>query len=108
NRVEIEQPAVDDAEEDSAIDALVGGQRRRVERHQARSEGTQPRDLLCDRGGREILEHAIVRVDAVAGGNRWIARGELVEVFVHQRSEGWRVPGSRRRPRRTVAAGADP
>ena len=42
NRVEVEQPAVDDALEDAAIDALVGGQRRGIERVEPAAKRAQP------------------------------------------------------------------
>src|SRR5207245_3751924 len=67
DRVEIEEPAVDDAVKNAVIDAFVRTEARGLERVQLMSRGAQPRDLGCDGGGREIFQLPVVDMDAVAG-----------------------------------------
>src|SRR5207244_1751381 len=57
------------------------------------SERAQPGDLVGDRLRGEVLERPVVRVDAIAGGDRWMPPGELVQVFVDQRGESSRRRG---------------
>ncbi len=100
DRVEIQQPAVDDAQQDPPIDPLVGGERRGVERLEPRSVRAQPRRFGRNRARREVLERIVVTVQAVARGDRRVPTGELIEVLVHQRREraaGWRDRDRRRR-----------
>ena len=85
--VEIEQPTVDDAEQDPAIDAVVRRQRRRIDRVQPARTDRSHVDFRGNRRRREVLERVVVGVHAVAGGDRRMAAGELIEVVVDERGE---------------------
>ena len=50
-------------------------------------ERAQPRDFRGDGAGGKVLERVVVGVQAVAGGDRWVASRELLEVVVHERGE---------------------
>ena len=82
----------------------AGGRRARcrrgalfMPRHIAISDG--------DRRRAEVLERSVGLMQPVAGGNRRVMRGELVEELVHERGERRRRVGGRRRRRRRGLAG---
>ena len=85
--VEIEQPAVDDALQNPAIDAFVRRQRQPDRPRRAgvetRAATRLPRQSPAPRSPRA----RVVRVNAVAGGNRGMVARELIEVFVDERGE---------------------
>ena len=97
--VEVEEPPVDDALENPAIDAFVRRQRSRIDRVDPLLKRAQPLDLRGNRRRREVLEFPVVRVNAIAGGNRGMTPRELIEVFVDERGELRRrvCPARRRR-----------
>ena len=87
NGIQIEQPTVDDSLQDPVVDALVRCQADGVGGIEPAPERAQPLDFRGDRGGGEILERRVVSVNAVAGRNRRVTAGELIEILVDERCE---------------------
>jgi hypothetical protein len=89
----LEEPPVDDAEEDAAVDALVSGQLGGIEPLELCLVALQRGDLAVDGARREVVEEGVVLVEAVAGGDGGMVPGKVVEVAVDESREGGRGRG---------------
>ena len=86
--VEIEEPAVDHPLKDASVDALVGIQARCLDAIEPGTEAAQPDHLLRDGRSREVFEPIVMLVQAIAGRDRWMPPGELIEVFIDECRKG--------------------
>ena len=90
-----EEPAVDDAVENTLVHAFVRRETGRSERAQSGTFALERSYLATDRTGGEIVEEFVVLVDAIPRRDGGVAAREAVEVAIDESRELVRL-GSRR------------
>src|ERR1043165_1788731 len=91
HRLLLEEPSVDDAEENAAVDAFVLRKIPRVEPTQRSAVPLQRGDFLANRRCREVFEQVVVLVQTVSSRDGGVAPREVIEVAVHESSEPRRL-----------------
>ena len=107
----LEQPPVDDAEQDALVDAFVGSQLLRIEGAKLNGIRFERLDLRRDPGGREVVQPVVVIVNAIARRDRRVPPREVVEILVHEARElapilGGNAEAARPRAKRAGKAAA--
>jgi hypothetical protein len=86
-RLELEEPRIDEPPRNLAIHPLIRGERADLDRVEARLEPMEISDLVVDSGLPKVFKPIVVRVKSVAGGYGWMMQCERIKILIDERGK---------------------